>query len=110
MPKKIKMEKSMNELVQNIGEITEKMKDLTKQALKLYSVEVELIIREREIDTKRIHLCLDYMLDFCFDDGMLSLYKKLCRYYYNINPKATAYYVNEYREMWDSEDPDEDQN
>jgi hypothetical protein len=31
------------------------------------------------------------------------LYKKLCRYYYNIDPQATVEYVNAYRDMWDSE-------
>jgi nucleoside-triphosphatase len=31
------------------------------------------------------------------------LYKKLCRYYFGIDPKATVNYVNAYREMWDSE-------
>jgi hypothetical protein len=31
----------------------------------------------------------------------LSLYKKLCRYYFAIDPEATVSYVNAYREMWD---------
>jgi len=41
------------------------------------------------------------MLDFCFDAKVLDLYKKLCRYYFEIDPGATASYVNAYREMWD---------
>ena len=44
------------------------------------------------------------MLDFCFDDEMLMLYKKLCRYYFDIDSAATASYVNIYREMRDSKD------
>ncbi|MBN1106451.1 MAG: hypothetical protein JXL84_23810, partial [Deltaproteobacteria bacterium] len=47
--------------------------------------------------------CLDGMLDFCFDDEMLVLYKKLYRYYLNIDPEATASYVHFYREMWGNE-------
>jgi hypothetical protein len=43
------------------------------------------------------------MLDFCFDDEMLVLYKNLCRYYFNIDPAATASYVHFYREMWENE-------
>jgi hypothetical protein len=46
------------------------------------------------------------MLNFCFDDGMLVLYKKLCRYYFDIDPKATVSYVHAYREMWDEQEPD----
>ena len=46
------------------------------------------------------------MLDFCFDDGMLVLYKKLCRYYFDIDPKATVLYVQVYRDMWDEQEPD----
>jgi len=46
------------------------------------------------------------MLDFCFDDEMLVFYKKLCRYYIDIDPEATASYVQAYREMWDEQRPD----
>ncbi|MBN1906366.1 MAG: hypothetical protein JW927_14840 [Deltaproteobacteria bacterium] len=67
------------------------------------------MIRERSQDAKRIEWCLTYMLDFCFDDGMLLLYKRLCRYYYYINPEATVFYVNSYREMWDEQEPQEDE-
>jgi len=44
------------------------------------------------------------MLDFCFDDAMLCLYKDLCRYYFKIDPVATASYIYAYREMWDEEE------
>ena len=40
-------------------------------------------------------------LDFCFDERMLYLYRKLCRYYYHIDAEATVGYVNAYRDMWD---------
>jgi hypothetical protein len=30
------------------------------------------------------------MFDFCFDDEVLVLYKRLCRYYVDIDPEATA--------------------
>ncbi len=39
--------------------------------------------------------------DDFFDPAMLGLYKKLCRYYYDIDPVATASYVYAYRDMWD---------
>jgi len=43
------------------------------------------------------------MLDYCFNEGMLLLYKKLYRYYFDINPEATAFYVNAYRELWEEQ-------
>ena len=39
----------------------------------------------------------------CIPEG-LALFKSLCRYYYTLNPTATASYVYAYRDMWDSED------
>jgi hypothetical protein len=104
-----KHESDMDDLVQKIGAIYEKTKGLAQQAVKQYSVEVESIIRERSQDAKRIEWCLSYMLDFCFDDKMLLLYKKLCRYYYYIDPKATVSYVYAYREMWDEQESQEDE-
>jgi hypothetical protein len=94
----------IDDLVQKIGAYAEYMKGLTQQAVKQYAVEVEAIIRERSQDAKRIEWCLSYMLDFCFDDEMLLLYKKLCRYYYSIDPVATVSYINSYREMWDEQE------
>ena len=47
---------------------------------------------------------LDGMLDFGFDAAMVGLYKNLCRYYFEIDPKATASYVYAYRDMWDEEE------
>jgi hypothetical protein len=98
-----KHESDIDDLVQKIGAIFEGTKGLTQQAVKLYSVEVEAIINERSQNAKRIEWCLTYMLDFCFDDEMLLLYKKLCQYYYSIDPVATVFYINSYREMWDEQ-------
>ena len=54
-------------------------------------------------DDKDIQRLLDGLLDFCGDENVLLLYKKLCRYYWDINPQATAEYINIYRETWDYE-------
>ena len=45
----------------------------------------------------------DWPVIFCYDEKILLLYKKLCRYYWDIDPYATAFYINLYREMWDNE-------
>jgi hypothetical protein len=93
--------KHMDDLVQRIGKLAEVLNNLARQAKSLNSVEVDAIINDKIRDSMRIERCLDRMLDFCFDDEMLLLYKKLCRYYFDIDPEATVSYVNFYREMWD---------
>ena len=83
------------------------LKQLTEQALNEYSALVNKIIFSETQDQMLIEHALDGLLDFCYDDNILILYKKLCRYYYYINPSATVFYVNAYREMWDSDKSDE---
>nr|MBC8360093.1 hypothetical protein [Candidatus Desulfatibia profunda] len=97
---KSEMESKKDDLVQRIGELAKDAQMLAHQAVQQYSAEVEVILKMQSRDSQRIERCLDGMLDFCFDDGMLGLYKKLCRYYFDIDPKATVSYVYAYREMW----------
>jgi hypothetical protein len=89
-------------MIKEIEKIAIEMNQLAKQALWQYGAVVDSIISTHN-DQNQIEHTLDGMLDFCFDAEMLVLYKKLCRYYYNINPEATVDYVNIYREMWDNE-------
>ena len=69
----------------------------------IYLPEVEDIIASGSKDQRRIEVLLDRMLDFCWDKIILGLFKKLCRYYYDIDPRATVEYVHIYRDMWDEE-------
>jgi hypothetical protein len=94
----------MDDLVQHIGELAKVSQRLVQQAVQQYSVEVEAILKGQVHDSQRIERCLDGMLDFCFDPDMLFLYKRLCRYYFDIDPAAAASYVNIYREMWDEKE------
>jgi hypothetical protein len=96
----------MYNLTQSIGELARGAQKLARKAEGQYSVEVEAILKARSRDSRCIEKCLDGMLDFCFDDGILMLYKKLCRYYFTIDPEATASYVQAYREMWEKQEPD----
>jgi len=91
----------MDDLVQSIGEIARACSQLARQAEKQYSLEVEDVLGTRCRNPQRIEHLLDGMLDFGFDAAMVRLYKKLCRYYFEINPTATASYVYAYRDMWD---------
>ena len=94
----------MDDLVKSIGELAKARNQLAHQAEQQYVQEVEDILRTQCRDPQRIEHTLDGMLDFCFDPGMLYLFKKLCRYYFKIDQEATASYVNAYREMWDEKE------
>ncbi|MBU4316890.1 MAG: hypothetical protein KKF30_06405 [Proteobacteria bacterium] len=94
-----------DDFVDRICELAKGLQNLARKAVQDYSMEVEAILKERDSDAGRIERCLDGMLDFCFDDDMLGWYKKLCRYYFDIDPKIAAFYVYSYREMWDESEP-----
>ncbi len=89
--------------LEGIKSLLASMQNLTHQAVQQYTPLVEALILSKTKDEYNIQHLLDGILDFCFDDKMLLLFKKLCRYYYYINPEATADYVHYYREMWDED-------
>ena len=97
----------MNEITNtnnlNIQNLTQQLKTLAKQAIPIYTQKVESIINNKIQDHNRIEFTFDGMLDFCYDDEMLLLYKKLARYYFTVNPQGTADYINYYRERYEDE-------
>ena len=86
-----------------IDAIAERMQALQRQAAQQYKPVVDDLVRARSRDVKRIEHTLDGLLDFCGDKSVLQMYKKLCRHYWDIDPAATAEYVNAYRKCWDNE-------
>lgn len=74
-----------------------------KTTLELYEPKINLIINSKSNDINLIERTLDALLDFAFDDKVLFLYRKLCKYCLYINPVTTKFYINSYREMWDDE-------
>jgi hypothetical protein len=85
-------------------QVARQLSELFSRAIHAANVEVDAIIQSGERDTNRIDHQLDHMLGFCCDPDMLVAFKRLCRYYFDIDPVATAEYVNAYREMWDTPD------
>lgn len=61
------------------------------------------LINSKHKDTNEIAHLLDRILDIACTERGLLLYKKLCRYYWEIDKEATTFYVNAFREMWASE-------
>ena len=95
---------SDDEAMQAIIALAGSLRDLERQAAQQYLPVVDDILRTRSRDTRHIEHTLDGLLDFCGHEPVLQLYKKLCRYYWDIDPAATADYVNAYREYWDSDE------
>ena len=90
-------------LVEELRPLVEARNHLARKAETGFAMQLSDIIREGCKDPKRIEWLLTCMLDFGFDDRILALFKKLCRYYYPIAPDATARYVYSYRDMWDED-------
>jgi hypothetical protein len=80
----------------------QKLTALFRQAIQAANTEVDDIIQSGERDTARIDHQLDHMAGFCCDPDMLLAFKRLCRYYFNIDPVATAEHIDAYRVMWDT--------
>lgn len=85
----------------NIIALAKNIKKLSSQAIADCLPEMNAIIASGCNDKYRIEKLLDLMLDFCWDKQMLELYKRLCRYYYEIDPYVTTEYVLAYRDIWD---------
>lgn len=94
-------------LFKGIHDLASRMKDLERQAEQQYLPIVNDLLHTRSRDIAAIEHTLDGLLDFCGCESVLQLYKRLCRYYWEIEPVATAGYINAYRETWDSESPGE---
>lgn len=92
---------------QGIMQLARSLQALTKKAVIIYERELDDIVGSGCRDKRRIESTLDWMLGFCCDENMLTLYRKLCRYYYDIDPKATAGHIRAYRDMWDPEEKKE---
>jgi hypothetical protein len=93
-------------LVGSIGELAKGTQRLAGQAVEAYAPVVDSILRSQCRDTHHIEQTLDGLLGFCFDPNALLLYKRLCRYYYDLDPSAAFPYVYAYRDMWDSDKDD----
>jgi len=93
-----------DEFVQAIGKLVGEVRQLARQAEQQYTVEVEAVLQAQSHACQRIERLLDGMLDFGFDAATVSLYGKLCRYFFDIDAETAVFYVKAYRDMWDEEE------
>ena len=98
----------VDEMAKGIGALAEQMQGMAVDALYRFTPIAEDIISGKITGENDIGFQLDFMLDFCWDDTVLLLYKRILRNLYKKYPALVASYVYAYRDMWDSEDADEE--
>ena len=88
-------------LVTDITALVTSLNDLHLQMVLAYTPIVQSIIQSGSQDVHEIEHTLDNLLTCAGHPQGLLLFKSLCRYYYGIDPAATAQYVNFYREWYE---------
>lgn len=81
------MDNELHELAKNIVAV---QKEVTQHTLHYWKPEAENIIVSQSKDIDRIEYTLDVLCEVAFDEEVLKIFKRLCRYYYSIDPFATA--------------------
>lgn len=89
--------------LQSLNGLVAYIHELNVQAEQEYTPIVESILSSHSRDIKQIENTLDGLFDFCGYEPVLILFKRLCRYYYDIDPHATVNYIHYYRDYWDAE-------
>ena len=89
---------------QAILDLVESMRELEQRAALQYRPAVDYILRTGSRDAQQIEHTLDGLLDFCGHEPVVLMYRQLCRHYWQIDEAATVFYINAYRECWDSDE------
>ncbi len=82
-------------------ELFKELAVLQEQKYRLAENEINLIIKNDIKDDNRIERAIDEILEFLDDEEALLLFRKICNYYFKINPQATLHYINYYIEEYD---------
>jgi hypothetical protein len=90
-------------LYASISEIAKSLIALGNTAAAQYEPIVNDLINSHCKDHMEIQRTMDYLLDFCGNPAVLQLFKKLCRYYYYLDPVGTSEYIGFYLEQWEPE-------
>ena len=102
------VEIAAHRVAEEIRPLIEELMQLQEMQVRMLAPEVSRIIRDRVTDTNVIGLTLDRLFDCAGTPSGLQEFKKLCRYYWTIDPAATAWYINEYHDWYDSPDEEDD--
>ena len=89
---------------QAILDLVDSMGELEQRAALQYRPVVDDILRTGSRDAQHIEHTLDGLLDFCGHEPVVLMYRQVCRHYWQLDPAATAFYINAYRERWDGDE------
>jgi len=92
---------------QAILDLVDSMRELEQRAALQYRPVVDDILWTGSREVQHIEHTLDGLLDFCGHAPVVLMYRQLCRHYWQVDPAATAFYINAYRERWDSDEPED---
>lgn len=81
--------------------LAEKLTSLYRQAFLIYEPIVDDICSERKVESKELENVLDGLVSMCASNEMLSLFKRVCRKFYNQYPDMITDYVLFYKEMYE---------
>jgi len=93
----------------DVSELAKGILDLAKSVVPYFKEFTDDVIQERITDIKEIEWQLTHMLSYCFDDEILLLYKAVLRKLYYKYPDTVVSYVQFYREMYEDEGEDDDE-
>ena len=95
------MEHTDNDFFNDVAKLADKIKCLADDAFPVYKTFTDDVISDCITDIAIIEQNLDYMLSYCFDDRILSLYKKILRKFYKQYPDLVKFYVDAYYYMYE---------
>ncbi len=75
---------------------------LHEKACREYLGLVENLCDNPDASENEVGLMLDYLLEFCGNDKVLDLFKRVCRTFYKKYPECIVRYIMWYREEYDT--------
>lgn len=96
------IKRQAEELAKELEPLIQQLNGLNDQAVTAYAPLVDDIC-SRKATEKEVDWLLTWMLDFAGNERMLKLYKRVCRAYWQIYPETIAFYIMEYRKLYDPE-------
>jgi hypothetical protein len=84
-------------------EIGTAFQSAAQMGLSCYRPIANQILSGQITSPREIEHILDHMLDYCYDDEMLTLYRHICRHLIHRQPELVYNAVMNYKDAWDSD-------
>lgn len=91
---------------QEIKALAKSIASLCRQAFLVYKPIVDELCSGRKVESKELENVLDSLISMGMSDEMLSLFKRVCRRFYNQYPEIITDYILFYKEMYEEEEDD----